>query len=200
MPPERVMGKKLGVSRPPLREAYCVLEIVGILESKVGSGTFVRANDIDQISLSKIRDISNEEESPYEILEVRKIIEPEIVTLAAKNATEEDIQDIEKILEKMKEESLGNDVYTVGTDALFHLRIAQATGNALLFNVMNYIAKLMREMLWGKIIDGPDTKPEDLKKDMYFHEDILKCIKNKDIKNARSIMVKRFSEIQKKIE
>ena len=183
-----------------MREAYCVLEIVGILESKVGSGTYVRADDIDQISLNKIKDISNEEESPYEILEVRKIIEPEIVTLAAKNATEEDIRDIDKILKKMKSESQENGVYNVGTDAHFHLRIAQATGNALLFNVMNYIAKLMREMLWGRIIDGPDTKPEDLAKDMRFHEDVLNCIKNKDVKSARSIMVKRFDEMQKKIE
>ncbi|MCK5093139.1 MAG: FadR family transcriptional regulator, partial [Spirochaetes bacterium] len=43
LPPERIMATKLKVSRPSVREAYCVLEIVGILESKVGSGTFVKA-------------------------------------------------------------------------------------------------------------------------------------------------------------
>ena len=69
------MAEKLEVSRPSVREAYCVLEIVGILESKVGSGTYVKSGDIDQISINKIRDISTQEESPYEILEVRKIIE-----------------------------------------------------------------------------------------------------------------------------
>ena len=91
LPPERTIAAKLGVSRPSVREAYCVLEIVGILESKVGSGTYVQSNNIDQISMSKIRDISTQEESPYEILEVRKLIEPEIVSLAVKNATDKEV-------------------------------------------------------------------------------------------------------------
>ncbi len=182
-----------------MREAYCVLEMVGILESKVGSGTYIKAVDIDQISLNKIKDISTEEESPYEILEVRKIIEPEIVILAAKNAIDDDIQEIEKILESMKAERHENGMYSVETDGLFHLRIAQATGNALLFKIMKYIVKLLRERLWDKIIDGPDIKPDELEKDMRFHEDILKCIKNMDTKSVRPIMVRRFIELQKKI-
>jgi GntR family transcriptional repressor for pyruvate dehydrogenase complex len=200
LPPERTMASKLGVSRPSVREAYCVLEMVGILESKVGSGTFVKSSDIDQISISKIRDISNQEESPYEILEVRKIIEPEIVSLAATNSTEEDVQDIERILNKMKAEMQENGTYNVDTDALFHLRIAQATGNTVLFNVMKYIMDLLRERLWYTIIDGPSVTEGDLSKDMQFHNDVLRCIREKDLTSIRPIMTRRFNEIQKSIE
>ncbi len=200
LPPERMMATKLKVSRPSVREAYCVLEIVGILESKVGSGTFVQSDDIDQISLNKIRDISTQEESPYEILEVRKIIEPEIVALSVENSDAEDVQDIEKILEKMKSEMEENGIYKVETDALFHLRIAQATGNSVLFNVMKYIMDLLRERLWDIIVDGPESQPEDLQRDMQFHEDILKCIKKKDAKSVKPLMINRFNELQKGIE
>jgi GntR family transcriptional repressor for pyruvate dehydrogenase complex len=200
LPPERTMASKLDVSRPSVREAYCVLEIVGILESKVGSGTYVKSNDIDQISLSKIRDISRIEESPYEILEVRKIIEPEIVSLAVQNATEEDVIEIERILQKMKLEKEENEKYSVETDALFHLRIAQSAGNTVLLNIMKYINDLLRERLWDRIIDSPDIRPGDLVRDIQFHENVFQCIKTRDKNSVRPIMLKRFNELQKSIE
>lgn len=177
-----------------------MLEIVGILESKVGSGTYIKSSNIDQISMSKIMDISKKEESPYEILEVRKIIEPEIVSLAVKNSTAEDVQEIDNILEKMKSEMNDRRTYSMDTDALFHLRIAQASGNAVLVNVMKYIVDLMREKLWDKIIDGPAVTREDIERDIKFHEDIFYCIKNRDVKRVRTIMINRFNEIQKGIK
>ena len=59
---------------------------------------------------------------------------------------------------------------------------------------------LLRERLWDRIIDGPDTGPEDVKEDMKFHEDLLNCIKNRDLKAIRPIIVKRFTKIQKGLE
>jgi GntR family transcriptional repressor for pyruvate dehydrogenase complex len=200
LPPERTMAAKLGVSRPSVREAYCVLEIVGILESKVGSGTYVQSNNIDQISMSKIRAISTQEESPYEILEVRKLIEPEIVSLAVNNATDKDIREIEEILQKLKAETEEKGVYSFETDTMFHLRIAEATGNSVLFNMMKYIMNLIHERLWNSIIDEPEALKDDLMNDIDFHESIFNCIKNGDANQVRPIMVKRFNEMQKRIE
>ena len=58
LPPERLMAKKLGVSRPSVREAYSALEIAGILESRAGSGTYVKSVNINKFYLNKIEDIS----------------------------------------------------------------------------------------------------------------------------------------------
>ena len=200
LPPERLMAEKLKVSRPSVREAYCVLEIVGILESKVGSGTFVRSGDIDQISINKIKDIATEEESPFEMIEVRMIIEPEIVAMAVKNAVEEDIKEIEKLLNIMKSEVESSGRYSVDSDARFHLRVAQASGNAVFFNIMKYIMGLLRERMWDLIIDGPLVNTKDLKSDLEFHENILNCIKENDPKSVRPNMMRRFNEILKVIE
>ena len=194
------MAAKLGVSRPSVREAYCVLEIVGILESKVGSGTYVKSSNIDQISMSQIRDISTQEESPYEILEVRKLIEPEIVFLAVKNATENDIREIEEILEKLKAETEENGIYSSETDTMFHLKIAESTGNSVLFNMMKYIMNLIHERLWNSIIDEPEAVKEDLMNDINFHQGLFNCIKSGDSDQVRPIMLKRFNEMQKRIE
>lgn len=199
LPPERLMAKKLGVSRPSVREAYSALEIVGVLESKAGSGTYVKSDNINKFFEDKIRDISTKEESPYEIIEVRKIIEPEIVSRAAKNSTSEDISEIEKILEKMKSEMKDGESYTLETDAIFHLRIAKASGNAVLLNVMKYILDLSKERLWETMRAELVKRPGHLEKDIEYHESVLNCIKNKDVRHARSLMKKHFNEILKEI-
>ncbi len=199
LPPERVMAKKLGVSRPSVREAYSALEIAGILESRAGSGTYVKSININNFFMSKIEDISSKEESPYEIIEVRRIIEPEIVALAAKNATSKDIKEIERILGKMKLEIKNSGSYTLETDSLFHIKLAKTSGNGVLLNLMKYIIDLTKEKLWGNIREKIVNIPGHLEHDIKYHEDIVRYIRNKDVKNARSLMRKHFNEIKKEI-
>ena len=61
LPPERIMAKKLGVSRPSVREAYSALEIAGILESRVGSGTYVQSENINDFLQKNINYIDTKE-------------------------------------------------------------------------------------------------------------------------------------------
>lgn len=199
LPPERLVAENLGISRPSVREAYSVLEMVGILESKVGSGTYVKSSNIDKFYKNKIKDISATEESPYEILEVRKILEPEAAYLAAKNASKEDIVEIEKILKQMKSEMKNHASYTLETDSLFHLKIAEASGNAMILNVMQHIVNISKERLWEFIRKEIIRTPGHIEKDMKAHQDIVNSIKNEDFKNARAVMKKHLSQIQKEI-
>lgn len=199
LPPERIMASKLGVSRPSVREAYSALEIVGVLESRVGSGTYVKSGNIDNFFENKIKDIANKEESPYEIIGLRKIIEPEIVALATKNANSQDISEIEDVLKKMRSQIKGGDSYTLETDRMFHIAIAKASKNSVLLNVLGYIIDLSKERLWENIREQLVKSPGHLIKDIEYHEKVFNCIKNKDIKNARLIMKKHFSEILKEI-
>ena len=59
---------------------------------------------------------------------------------------------------------------------------------------------LLRERLWYRIIDGPSVTERDLSKDMQFHDEVLRCIREKDLKSIRPIMTRRFNEIQQNIE
>jgi len=47
-----------------VREAWCILETAGILEGKIGSGTYMKTGSIDQIYIIKIRDISTKGREP----------------------------------------------------------------------------------------------------------------------------------------
>jgi DNA-binding FadR family transcriptional regulator len=193
------MAKKLGVSRPSVREAYSALEIAGILESKVGSGTYVKSENINDFLKKKIEDIEAKEESPYEIIGLRKILEPEIGALAAKNAKPENIAEIENILKKMKSQIKDNKSYTLETDRMFHLAVAKASDNSVLFNVLQYIINLTEEEIWKKIREQIIKSPQHLDKDIEYHEKVLDYVKNKDVKNARLVMKKHFSDVLKEI-
>jgi len=193
--PERIMAKKLGVSRPSVREAYSALEIVGILESKVGSGTYVKSKRISNILKLKIEDISEKEDSPYEIISVRKLIEPEVLYLATKNATSEDIAEIEQIFNIMKNEINDLGCYTLKSDALFHLGIAKASGNLVLLKLIEYIIELTDERLWKNIREKIIKTPSYIEHDIRHHENMVQCIKKRDLKNARKIIKKHFGEV-----
>jgi GntR family transcriptional repressor for pyruvate dehydrogenase complex len=199
LPPERLMARKLGVSRPSVREAYSALEIAGILESRAGSGTYVKSTDINKFYLNKIEDISSKEESPYEILEVRKIIESEAAYLAAKNASEDDVKQIMDVLNTMRSEMKTSNSYSLETDALFHMSIARASGNSVLMNIMKYIFDLTKEKLWENIRAKLTNLKEHRKRDIRNHEEIAKLISRKDAVGARSVTRKHFTEIQKEM-
>jgi DNA-binding FadR family transcriptional regulator len=127
-------------------------------------------------------------------------VEPEIAALAVRNASETDIREIGEILQRMKSESYEDDTYSFEIDTKFHMKIAEAAGNAVLFNMMQYIMHLIHERLWKDLIDGPDVLKEDLVHDLEFHEGIFECLQTKDEKRVRMLMLQRFNEIQKRIE
>ncbi len=193
------MAKKLGVSRPSVREAYSALEIAGILESRAGSGTYVRSVNINKFYLNKIEDIAKKEESPYEILEVRKIIESEAVYFAAKNASEEEIKNIKDVLKSMKSEMKTDNNYSLETDSLFHMSIAKASGNTVILNIMKYISDLTKEKLWENIREKITNHKGHREKDIKYHEDIVELISKRDAAGSRSITRKHFTEIQKEM-
>jgi GntR family transcriptional regulator, transcriptional repressor for pyruvate dehydrogenase complex len=199
LPSERVMSNRLGVSRASIREAYSALEIAGVLESRIGSGTYIKSEDIDPFYENKIKNISSKEHSTYEVLELRKVIEDMAVSLAVKNAVYEDILELENILIKMKSEMKPGKAYTLDTDALFHLLIAKSGGNAALFDVLFNVLKVYKGKLLNSVIEILEKSPGYLDKDIEFHSNMVKYIKNKDLKNARYVMRKHFDEIEKYI-
>lgn len=199
LPPERIMASKLGISRPSVREAYSVLEIAGILESKVGSGTYVKSDNIDKLKRTEIKNISDSEESPYEIIEVRKVLEAEIAALAAKNSNKEGVSQLKRILKKMKEELKDNGKYSIETDEQLHLMIADMSNNNMYVKVLQLLLTSMRERLWvmerEKLLQTPGHKESDIAS----HEQIVEAIEKKDSRSARSSMKKHLTQVQKEL-
>src|SRR5437870_11368720 len=135
LPPERDLARQLGVSRPSVREALIALEVEGLVEVRIGSGIYV---------LNALRNGDGHPEhqalaGPFELLRARWVVEGECAALAAKSAKRAQVAAIEEALELMQKE-MTTEKQPLNADRLFHLRIAEATGNSALVHVV--------KMLW----------------------------------------------------
>ena len=195
LPPEQVLAEEFGTSRPSVREALSALEILGITESRGGKGNFIKDNFNFPLYEQKFRELE-EEESPFELLEARKVLETEIVGLAAKKATEEEITAIQGSLNKMKD-AMTNIPEIMEFDREFHINIAKAAHNSLLFSMMIYLTDLLKEKLWINLKEKSWSIPGHTQKYFEEHNEILKAIKNKDSKRARNRMYDHLAGVER---
>src|SRR5688500_12807880 len=75
LPTERELSESFGVSRAVVREALKVLASMGLVESRQGSGTYVRANPVPSITRALILSATPEDESLLALFEVREALE-----------------------------------------------------------------------------------------------------------------------------
>ncbi|MTI94595.1 MAG: FadR family transcriptional regulator [Firmicutes bacterium] len=146
LPSERELVEQLQVSRTSIREALSALQIIGLVESRHGEGNFIR-EQVDRNLLEPLSIIFLLEQTPpQEILEFRMILETNSAFLAAKNANQEQIEAIGAAVENLERFQLEEE-QNVRLDKELHYTIARATGNRLLYSIINSISDLIDESI-----------------------------------------------------
>jgi DNA-binding FadR family transcriptional regulator len=194
LPPERDLAKQLGVSRPSVREALIALEVEGLVEVRIGSGIYV---------LGAVPGGRNggepaihAEAGPFELLRARYVIEAECAALAAKTAKKAQVGAIEDALAQMQREFDG-EAQPLGGDRLFHLRIAEATGNGALVAVVKMLWEERSGALYKQLEHHYDA-PELWVAAMAEHRAVLKAIAAKDAAAARTAMQRHLNQAYKR--
>lgn len=183
---ERELAEKLEVSRASIREAYSALETVGLLESRAGGGTFIRAISTDDIIKPLALILMMDKESNFDIMEVRKILEVESAYLAAERANEENIEKMREYLDKMEEDIQLGRIGEV-SDANFHFAIAESTQNTILVRLMSTISDLVMHSM-KKSREKMYFKPGNDKKLFNQHKAIFEAIAAHNSSLARKNM------------
>lgn len=150
LPSERELAERLAISRATLREALSALQMLGLVETKHGQGTFVSAEKLSpgiRFDASWLYD----EESPFTLLQARKAVEPPIAALAATQRTEDDLSRLREIQGYVQSDPQDLRRFSQG-DRKFHLAIAQATGNPVLIGIMSFVHELMGQELWQRLM------------------------------------------------
>lgn len=151
LPPERTLAEELNVSRASVREALSALEILGIVESRSGNGTFVRRLPTEWTYLGTIfEEFVAREESPHEVIEARRILEPAVAQLAAERASAEQLAQIESALAQLTQ-AVATGANRTEADCAFHLAIAQAAGNSVLVPQVQLLVAAMQSPLWTSL-------------------------------------------------
>src|SRR5579863_1054427 len=158
IPPERDLCQQLGIARTSLREALKAMELIGLLDSRVGDGTFVcpRSEFLSRPLLWAFTGTDHDE--LQEIMEARTIIEESLAGLAAKRATPEQIQEIANAVQQMRD-SIARGDSILGADMAFHLAVSSAAQNGVLRNAVQLLRNLMRQWILYKLMipDVPET-------------------------------------------
>lgn len=201
LPPEIVLTERFGISRPTLREALSALEVLGIVEARGGDGNYIK----NQLNIESLRYQSKELEqeiSPEELLESRKLLEADIAELAARKSERSDITAIEKNLSKFKSliegESEEIDYERLGQlDRSFHLLLAKATHNAALIQMMRFVIRGLKGLIWTNLKEKSLATPVRRKKYLSEHEAVLQAVRNRNPKKAREVMYNHIDGIEK---
>ncbi|MEO8739702.1 MAG: FadR/GntR family transcriptional regulator [Casimicrobiaceae bacterium] len=192
LPPERDLARQLGVSRPSVREALIALEVEGLVEVRIGSGIYVQGLGRGEATGHATHPAAG----PFEQLRARWVIEGECAALAAKSRKKAQIAAIEEALEQMQQ-ALNSEKQPVGADRRFHLRIAEATGNGALVQVVRMLWEDRSGPLY-KRLDHHYAAPKLWAAAMNEHRAVLKAIVEHDAGAARAAMQRHVNHAYKR--
>lgn len=186
LPPERELSEAFGVSRTVVREAVKALEARGVLESTTGSGVSVRRADVNIVSqsLQTYMQLANRDDFEIRLNEVRRVLEVEMVALAAARKTPEQLANLQQICRQMRRG--GNTAKQMAElDFRLHVTLAEATQNEL-FKVL--LAPLINQLHDHIILTWEDF-PRPVEQVFDQHEAIVAAVENGDADAARQAMM-----------
>ena len=183
LPPERDLARQLGVSRPSVREALIALEVEGLVEVRIGSGIYVLGPRSDGEPGSPVQSALG----PFELLRARWLIESECAAWAAKAAKRPQIGAIEDALQQMQSVKDKEKRQPLAGDRLFHLRIAEATGNGALVLVVKMLWEERMGPLFTRLEHHYDN-PRLWTSAIAEHRLVLDAIVRHDAAGARAAM------------
>jgi GntR family transcriptional repressor for pyruvate dehydrogenase complex len=179
LPREQDLAARLGLSRNSLREAVRALSLIGVLDTRVGDGTYVTSLDADALltGMGFVGDLL-EGTTLLEVHQVRRILEPVTTGLAATRLTEGDFAALEGCLAAMDQAE--TDQAFVDADSEFHRIIVGAAGNATLASlIQNLSGGMIRARLWRTI-----TEQDAIEITKQRHRDILAALRAGDAEEA----------------
>ncbi len=147
IPPEPILGEELGVSRTVVREAVKSLIAKGLVTSGPKVGTRVLAEedwnwfDPDVIAWQAKAGLTPE--FLRDLMDLRRVVEPAAVRLAAQRASQEDIANIETAFEGMTRAVKDGGDY-VSYDLRFHQGLLRACHNRMLIQMSKALGALLR--------------------------------------------------------
>jgi GntR family transcriptional regulator, transcriptional repressor for pyruvate dehydrogenase complex len=189
LPPERELAERTGVSRSSLRQALKVLENMGVISQRVGSGTTL--NPVAASILSEPLEflILVQGISFQELMEARLIVEPELAARAAERASEDDLHSLRQALAGM-EASMTDPARFAQADLSFHQAVYRAAGNRVCTMLFTVVHQSLESLILTTSRLGL-VEPERL---VRYHSRIFTAIERGDAEEAHQRMREHLEE------
>jgi len=194
LPPERELSKIFNTSRVTMREAIAVLKDEGFIEQRRGAkgGTFILPLTAQDIKRTKEK-VFREKDKYKELFEYRNTIESQVVRLVVQNITEEQLNNLKLINEKMKLEKNREEFRSL--DVKFHLKLGTCANNRYFERAVRMIRIQVNPVL--DLLPFDDTVYQ---KSCEEHIQLLQAIANKNENDAYEIMLNHINTTSNKLD
>lgn len=196
LPTENALVEKYGVSRTVVREAFSRLKTLGLIETRQGSGAYVKA--LPQPDTGKLKLIPDGSvDAVLKVVEVRRALEAESAALAAERRTPQSLKKIKQAMAAL-DKAVANGGDGVSEDVAFHAAIAQAANNPFLMDTLAYLNQFLENATRvTRANEATRSHLEDAVRNE--HQAILDAIEAGDIKAARQAGTKHMLNAAKRI-
>lgn len=193
LPAERVLAMQLGVSRGSLREATRVLEHAGVLDVRIGSGTYVTEVSSLKAAALRARTAVLGEPSPLDVMVARRAVEPVCASEAAANARSQDLKALRVALSEQSALTRENRDPMV-VDMRFHVAVASATRNPVLLAVVRRLTEMMQEGR-QELQHQSDKRPGTFERYLQQHTAIQTAIDSHEPEAAATAMITHLDTV-----
>lgn len=197
LPSEREMAERLDVSRTSIREAIRTLEIMGLIESKRGSGNYITNSFGNSLFEPLSIMFMMQEYSTGDIHELRETLEIECCRMASRLISYEDIKLLKEIIDDM--DKTYDEDKSLLLDIRFHNIIVKSSNNPLIINVLKAISQLMDKFIKEsrKIILCEENNRKIL---LNSHKEIVLSLEERNESRAIISMKNHFDIIKRAYE
>lgn len=182
IPPERNLAESFRVSRACIREAIRSLAEKGVLESRLGDGTYVRSSDSDTLKATLEQDIATHRNRLREVFELRMMLEPQIAAHAAKRISPKELDQLKAIVfDQGRAAATGS--CDAEFDTRFHMALYKAADNTVVLKIMNTIEDQLEDTR-TKHMRSPNRKEASIQ----GHLKIIEALEKRDAPAAFEAM------------
>jgi GntR family transcriptional regulator, transcriptional repressor for pyruvate dehydrogenase complex len=179
------LALKMGVSRVTLREALHQLMLMGLIEMRQGSGTYIKSITPSTYMNSLSPALLMDRNSVNELLEARFHIESTVASLAAKRAQPKEVLELKKILDAKRADLHAENLKDFAKrDVEFHMQVAKSAKNRVMLKVVQTI----REVLFQFMADFFSAMPDTVYHAINYHNRIYHAVERGDGIEAKKWM------------
>ncbi len=188
IPSENDLAASFGVSRITVRQALQKLMALGLIETRLGEGSFIK-EAVPGINMNPLIPMAYLNENPLmELLEYRKVLEGNVAELATQKASEEEVAKLEEAYLLM--EQVKDDLQRFSKmDLNFHLLLANMTKNSLIIQTFHIFNDVLNRA-FTQIVSKRGNSAG-----IYYHQLLLEAVKSRNSREAKRIMDEHMQDL-----
>ena len=194
LPPERELASTLGIGRSAVREALAALEILGVVDVRPGSGTYLRGSASELLPETLSWGLMIGAPRTHELIAVRAELEIMAARLAAERVTDADLTQLKGFIESMHQH-VANPTRFIEADLKFHLTIARIADNQVLTDLLQSIRSLLR--VW---VERGLRRGDDAEFALREHTRIFEALETRDAVAVEAAMREHMTTASERLE